>query len=164
VPIFSFSIGRLNLRPKFNYRRGVFVPSRKDLFVQRLLSVLLPVKDAQATLADSVHEILDVAADSGDRFELLIIDDGSTDATSEVAHELTRHYPQVRVVRHGTPLGREAAIRTGLQRSQGEAVLLGDKDHGFRVIQHAQHVSGRIPSRPAAPNYIRRLKSFVLSE
>lgn len=131
--------------------------------MQRLLSVLLPVKDAQATLADSVHEILDVAADSGDRFELLIIDDGSTDATSEVAHELTRHYPQVRVVRHGTPLGREAAIRTGLDRSQGEAVLLSDKGRGLRVI-HAHREPGRAPSRPAVPNYLRRLKDFVVSE
>ena len=125
MPIFSFSLGRLNLRPKLNYQRGQFIPSRKDRFVQRLLSVLLPVKDAQATLAASVHEILDVATDSGEQFELLIIDDGSTDATSEVAHELTRHYPQIRVVRHGTSLGREAAIRTGLQRSQGEDGVAG---------------------------------------
>ena len=70
--------------------------------MQRSLSVLLPVKDAQATLTASVHELLEVAADSSDRFELLIIDDGSTDATSEIAHELTYHYPQVGLIRHGT--------------------------------------------------------------
>lgn len=132
--------------------------------MQGSLSVLLPVKDAQATLAAAVHEILDVATDSGEQFELLIIDDGSTDATSEVAHELTYHYPQVRVVRHHTSLGREAAIRTGLQRSQGKTVVLGNEDGSFRVIQNAHDGRASAPSRPAVPNYIRRLREFVLSE
>jgi hypothetical protein len=164
VPIFSFSIDGLNLRPKLDYQRGDFLPSRKDRFVQGLLSVLLPVKDAQATLAASVHDILDVVTDSGEQFELLIIDDGSIDATSEVAHELTYHYPQVRVVRHQTPLGREAAIRTGLQRSRGKMVMVGDENGSFRVIQgaHQNHVCA--PSRPAVPNYIRRLREFAFSE
>jgi dolichol-phosphate mannosyltransferase len=132
--------------------------------VQGLLSVLLPVKDAQATLAASVHDILDMATDSGEPFELLIIDDGSTDATSEVAHELTYHYPQVRVVRHRTSLGREAAIRSGVKRSQGKTIVLGDEDGTFRVVQQAHQAAVSAPSRPAVPNYVRRLKQFVLSE
>ena len=138
-------------------------PCRKDPFVQRSLSVLMPVKDAQATLSTSVHEILDVVADSIDRFELLIIDDGSTDATIEVAHELTHHYPQVRVVRHGTPLGTEAAIRTGLKRSQGEVVVMRDGNQNFRVLEHRRPAKP-LGSRPARPNYLRRLKDFVASE
>jgi glycosyltransferase involved in cell wall biosynthesis len=118
--------------------------------VQRSLSVLLPVKDVQATLTASVHDILDAAADSSDRFELLIIDDGSTDATSEVAHELTRFYPQVRMVRHEMPLGREAAIRTGLERSRGERVVLGDKPHGFSTIVERYRSRGSFVSRSKA--------------
>ena len=128
------------------------------------LSVLLPVKDAQATLNQSVHEILDVAADMGEPFELLIIDDGSTDATSEVAHELTRHYPQVRVVRHAAPLGQEAAIRTGLTRSRGRTVVLRDDQRGFSVLERRAEPPKLAPSWPAQPNYLRRLKEFVLGE
>jgi glycosyltransferase involved in cell wall biosynthesis len=132
--------------------------------VQHMFSVLLPVRDAQATLATSVHDILDAATDSGQRFELLIIDDGSTDATSEIAHELTYHYPQIRVVRHHIPLGHEAAIRTGLERSVGEMVVVGDAGGSFRLIQPAHQSSVHAPSRPTVPNYLRRLKEFVLSE
>jgi dolichol-phosphate mannosyltransferase len=121
------------------------------------------VKDAQATLSTSVHDILDLATDTVDRFELLIIDDGSTDATGEVAHELTRHYPQVRVLRHGTSLGLEAAIRTGLNRSQGEVVVMRDERGGFRVLER-RPLRTHTPSRPARPNYLGRIKSFVFDE
>ncbi len=133
--------------------------------MQRSLSVLLPVKDAQATLTASVHEILDVVADSGDRFELLIIDDGSTDATSEVAHELTRHYPQVRVVRHGTSLGREAAIRTGLERSQGEVVVLRRRDTRLsRLRARSPAKGGRLQAARQSPTTSAGLKTLCLSE
>jgi dolichol-phosphate mannosyltransferase len=131
--------------------------------VQRSLSVLLPVKDAQATLSASVHDILDLVADSIERFEILIVDDGSTDATSEIAHELTRHYPQVRSVRHGTPLGHEAAIRTGLSRSQGDVVVMRDENSGFRILQHRPPTKPT-SSRPTRPNYLSRLRGFVLNE
>jgi glycosyltransferase involved in cell wall biosynthesis len=124
----------------------------------------MPVKNAQATLSSTVHEILDLATDSIDRFEVLIIDDGSTDATSEVAHELTNSYPQVRLIRHGTPQGQEAAIRTGLKRSQGDVVVMRDEKGGFRVLEHRAPTKGVSPSRPVRPNYLSRIKGFVLSE
>ena len=131
--------------------------------MQRSLSVLLPVKNAQATLDQAVHEILEVVADSSEQFEILIIDDGSTDATSEVAHELRRHYPQIRVVRHGMARGREAAIRTGLERSRGEVVMLRDDERGFSLLERPQTKS-TAASRPARPNYLSRLKNFTMGE
>jgi hypothetical protein len=114
--------------------------------VQRSLSVLLPVKDAQATLAASVHDILDVVADSIERYEL------------------TYHYPQVRVIRHGTSLGREAAIRTGLKRCRGEVVVMRDESRGFRMLERPADLARQTPSRPARPNYLSRLRGFVFSE
>jgi glycosyltransferase involved in cell wall biosynthesis len=98
--------------------------------VPNSLSVLLPVKNAQATLAATVQEILDVAADLSEQFELLIIDDGSADATSEIATELTRSYPQVRAVCQGRSIGRQAAIHFGLKQTRGEMVLLHEEKGG----------------------------------
>ena len=94
--------------------------------MERSLTVLLPVHEAEATLAATVLEILEVVSDLTERFELVIVDDGSADATSEVAHELTRHFPQVHTVRHGRSLGREAAVHAGLKRSSGEIIFLPD--------------------------------------
>jgi glycosyltransferase involved in cell wall biosynthesis len=97
--------------------------------VDRSLTVLLPVRNAQTTLAANVQEILEVVSELTRRFELLIIDDGSTDATIEVADELIRCYPQIRTLRHGTPQGRDAAIGAGLRHSTGEVIVLRD-EHG----------------------------------
>ncbi len=76
--------------------------------LNRSLTVLLPVRDAQSTLAATVTEVLEMASDLSERFELLIIDDGSSDATSEVARELSRHYPQIRTLRHDQAVGRRS--------------------------------------------------------
>jgi glycosyltransferase involved in cell wall biosynthesis len=101
--------------------------------LERSLSALLPAHNAQSTLAASVHELLEVLPDLTGKLEVVIADDGSTDATIEVADELTTRYPQVIVLRHARPLGRIAAIRTALERSTGEILLIQDEDCGFSV-------------------------------
>ncbi|MBN2474225.1 MAG: glycosyltransferase [Pirellulales bacterium] len=101
--------------------------------MERSLSVLLPVCNAQSTLAVMVQEVLDVVSELTDHFELVIVDDGSADATSEVAQELTRLYPQVCAISHSQCLGREAAIRTGLAHSSGRIVFLRDETSGLAL-------------------------------
>jgi glycosyltransferase involved in cell wall biosynthesis len=110
--------------------------------LERSLTVLLPVHNAQSTLATTAMEILEVVSELTERFELVIIDDGSADATSEVAHELTRHYPQIRALRQGKRLGRTAAIRAGLAQSRGEMIIVPDQvdipaPDGIRTLWHS---------------------------
>jgi glycosyltransferase involved in cell wall biosynthesis len=94
--------------------------------LERSLSVLLPVHNAQATLGVAVARILDILPELTRRFDLLIIDDGSTDHTVEVAHELAVYYPQVRLARHSQRRGLGQAIRTGLAQTDGEMVFVHD--------------------------------------
>ncbi len=91
--------------------------------MNRSLSVLLPVHNAQATLQADVGRMLDVLPDLSGDFDLLIIDDGSTDATSEVAQELATQFPQVRYHRHSRRRGVEAALRDGLAQTGAPFVL-----------------------------------------
>ncbi len=92
------------------------------------LSLLLPVCNAQRGLESQVERVLDVLPEISDRFDVVIIDDGSTDETHEVARNLARRYPQVEVVRHSAPRGVEQAIATGRQRSSGDVVLVHASD------------------------------------
>jgi hypothetical protein len=88
------------------------------------------VRNAESTLAQTVQRTLEIASDLTDRFELVVVDDGSTDATSEVADELAHQYPQVRIARHGQPRGVDQAVRTGLRLSSGQVVLCRDPNAG----------------------------------
>jgi len=101
--------------------------------LEHSLTVLLPIHDTQATLSTTVQQLLDVLPDLTKRFEVLIVDNGAPEGTSETAHELARNFPQVRVVHQGRLPSREAAIRTGLERSTGEIVMLGEDGCGFRI-------------------------------
>ncbi|HEV2969935.1 MAG TPA: glycosyltransferase [Pirellulales bacterium] len=91
--------------------------------MNRSLSVLLPVHNAQATLGTDVGRMLDLLPDLTHQFDLLIIDDGSTDATCEVADELATQYPQVKLLRSERRRGVEAALREGLARTESHVVL-----------------------------------------
>ena len=115
----SFSLG---------YGLGLFV---RGLTLEKSVSLLFPVHNAQRTLARNVSGVLDILPDLTDRFEVLIVDDGSTDGTDEVAEDLARQYPQVNVVRHDRPRGLAESINTALAHSQGEIVFVPDPQQDF---------------------------------
>ncbi len=66
-------------------------------------------------------------------FEVVCIDDGSTDKTAAVLQERARSQPCLRVVTHSTNRGLGAAIETGLQTSTGSLITMVDADGTFAV-------------------------------
>lgn len=92
------------------------------------LSLLLPVCNAQRGLESQVERVLDVLPDLSERFDVLIIDNGSTDETHEVAKDLARRYPQVGVIRHNEPREFDEAVEAGRKHSTGEVVLVHASD------------------------------------
>ena len=66
------------------------------------LSIVLPVHNAEKTLAVKVAQLLDILPDLTTSFEILVINDGSTDHTDEVAYEIAREYPHLTLAQvHG---------------------------------------------------------------
>ena len=89
------------------------------------LSILMPVYNESATLAAAVKEVLDV--DYPCDFELVIVDDGSTDGTRDLYPALG-YDPRVTIRLHTRNQGKGAAIRTAAAAATGDYVIMCDAD------------------------------------
>jgi dolichol-phosphate hexosyltransferase len=89
------------------------------------LSILIPVYNEEATVVQALEEVL--AADLPVDFELVVVDDGSTDRTREIL--AGREWPEnVRFVDHERNQGKGAAVRTALANAQGRFSAIFDAD------------------------------------
>lgn len=95
------------------------------------LSVIIPALNEERNLADAVRGALAVGASRFAESEVVIVDDGSTDRTGEIADGLAREDPHVKVVHHPSPRGLGAAFRSGVERAtKGWCLLVpGDNEN-----------------------------------
>jgi glycosyltransferase involved in cell wall biosynthesis len=90
------------------------------------LTIVLPVHNGESRLRTQVREILELASDLTSKFEVLIVDDGSTDATFEVAEELAARYPQIAVRRERHRGGLGPMIEHAQRHVRTDAVIVHD--------------------------------------
>ncbi|WP_158265428.1 glycosyltransferase family 2 protein [Blastopirellula marina] len=94
--------------------------------MKKSLSIVMPVHNVQSSIVAEVDRLLEIMADITTQFELMIIDNGSTDGTEEVLYDLTCRYPQVRSRRYTPKQGNATAIDLGLAAAAGEVVIIQD--------------------------------------
>src|SRR5512145_2332406 len=92
------------------------------------LSVFFPAYNDSGTIASLVIASLKAAERLTSDFEVIVVNDGSADATAEIADELARTYPQVRVVHHERNRGYGGALRSGFASATKELVFYTDGD------------------------------------
>ena len=88
----------------------------------RSLSLVLPVPNAGKALAENVQHLCDVLSDLTDWFEVLLVDQGTSEHATDVAYALAVEYPQVRVVRMRSQPDSPATAQTAIEHAQGEVV------------------------------------------
>jgi glycosyltransferase involved in cell wall biosynthesis len=88
-----------------------------------LLSIILPAFNEAATVERVVERIDSV----GVPYEIIAVDDASTDGTGEILDRLSRRYP-LRVIHHAHNQGKGAAIRSAIGQLRGQVVLIQDAD------------------------------------
>jgi polyisoprenyl-phosphate glycosyltransferase len=101
-------------------------PSSVESRSLTLLSVVAPVYNEEATVDQFYSRVC--SALEGLRFELVLIDDGSTDGSAVAMERLAAHDPRVRVVFLSRNFGHQTALTAGLDHAQGDAVVMLDAD------------------------------------
>jgi glycosyltransferase involved in cell wall biosynthesis len=109
---------------------GALPESRGTDAAPALVSVVAPVYNEQHVVADFVRRLQSTAATlSGQyRFEFIIVDDGSRDASLTVARQFAAEEPRLRVLELRRNYGQTAALQAGLDAAQGDIVITIDAD------------------------------------
>ncbi|MBA3633488.1 MAG: glycosyltransferase family 2 protein [Acidobacteria bacterium] len=94
------------------------------------LSIVIPAYNEQSRLGESVKKILSYIEKGSLSAELIVVDDGSTDATAEVARRACGEFPAIKtkVIRYEENRGKGFAVKTGLLASVGDVALFSDAD------------------------------------
>jgi len=91
---------------------------------ERCLSVVVPVYNEEDTLATIVNKLLELPQ----LLEIVIVDDCSTDKTSEILQQLSEKHKEIQAVRHDRNRGKTEALKTGFRLTQGDIVIVQDAD------------------------------------
>jgi glycosyltransferase involved in cell wall biosynthesis len=107
-------------------------------------------------LPQAVSELLDELTQRADDWELVIVDDGSTDGTGAAADRLAERHARMRVVHHAQNLGLGGGYRTGFREARGEWLTFFPADAQFpaeiigafyKHTPHADMILGFLPNR-----------------
>jgi glycosyltransferase involved in cell wall biosynthesis len=118
------------------------------------LSYSFPAHNEAANLRGLVAEALATLPGLADRFEIVIVDDGSKDETPAIADVLAVAHPEVRVVHHPTNLGYGAALRSGFAASRFGFIAFTDGDRQFHVEDLGRLIDRIDAARPEAPDVV----------
>jgi glycosyltransferase involved in cell wall biosynthesis len=99
------------------------------------LTVVLPCFNEAPNIARAIREATSAAARHADGHQIVVVDDGSTDGTGDIAERIARTLPGVEVVRHDHNRGYGAALASGVRAARMPWVLLTDADLQFDLDQ-----------------------------
>ncbi|HEV8240580.1 MAG TPA: glycosyltransferase family 2 protein [Thermoanaerobaculia bacterium] len=97
------------------------------------VSLFFPVYRDESTVERVTRKSIRVLEELASDHEVLIVDDGSPDRAGDVADELARELPNVRVIHHERNLGYGAALRTGFRAARHEWIAFTDGDDEYEV-------------------------------
>jgi glycosyltransferase involved in cell wall biosynthesis len=95
------------------------------------ISFVLPAFNEEQNIVRAVRSVTDVATRYCSAFEVIVVDDGSSDRTAELVTEVATEHPQVRLLRHARNRGYGEALRSGFLRARLDYVFFTDADNQF---------------------------------
>ena len=98
---------------------------------EQLLSVIIPMYNEEENVENTIAKVASVLNETDEQWELIVVNDGSTDSTPAVAEKLTQKYANLKVCHHPRNLGPGRALRTGFMHAKGDAIITIDADLSY---------------------------------
>jgi hypothetical protein len=102
------------------------------------LSLCMPAFNEEDSIADTLDAALAILPELVQRFEIIVVDDGSRDRTGEIVKHYAEHHEAVRLVQHEVNRGYGAAVSSGLRAANGQLVAFTDSDGQFSLLDLPQ--------------------------
>lgn len=113
-----------------------------------MLSVVIPAYNEEKGIGKVLDELKDILENNNKDYEIIVLDDGSTDNTAQVAKE-----KEVRLIQHPQNKGYGAALKNGIKHAEGEKILIIDADGTYpskdipRLLEHVDKYDMVVASR-----------------
>lgn len=98
------------------------------------LSILMPVFNEEATLEAAIRDVVESAPAQGS-YELIVIDDASTDRSPAIMKQLAEGHPKIRSIHHSQNQGKGTGIQTGLREAEGTYTAILDADLEYEASE-----------------------------
>src|SRR6516165_11034879 len=117
------------------------------------LTVFFPAYNDSGTIASMVIRAVQAASALTPDYEVIVVNDGSVDATPQIIDELARTYPRVRAVHHPTNRGYGGALQTGFRSATKELIFYTDGDAQYDPAELAVLWDKMIPEADLVNGY-----------
>lgn len=100
------------------------------------LTIIAPMYNEEENVESTFYSILETMRDFKRPWELIFVNDGSTDNTLSMARKLEKSHPRLRVISYKPNMGRGYALRTGFKNARGDYIITID----FDLSYHPEHI------------------------
>ncbi len=133
------------------------------------LSLIIPIYNEESLIYENTKRYYEELSRITTEFEILLVNDGSTDGSKKELKQIVKSYPRVRIFHHRKNLGVGEAIKTGFAHSQKEWMFVDPIDHPFEVsdIRRFIHEFKRcdilvvVRTDHSANSFFRKITSIV---
>ena len=141
-----------------------------EMMEMKMISIIIPMYNEEEAIGGDLDMIIQTMSRSDVPWEIIVVDDGSTDASAEIVRQRLRPEAQpegegVRLIQHAHNRGTGAARTTGLQHARGDVIVMTDGDGTYpnqdipRLLAHMGECDLVIGARRAETGSLRWLRS-----
>ncbi len=99
------------------------------------ISIVVPAYNEERRLPPTLVDMIDYFDGKGVGYEIIVVDDGSKDNTTEIVHKFERIRSQVHLIRLPRNYGKGHAVKTGMLNAKGKRVLFADADGATQITE-----------------------------